>query len=46
LANKTVYFTGTIYPGVTEIAKIKENEYRNLSIKKIIYKETDGKDIL
>jgi uncharacterized protein (UPF0305 family) len=25
LANKTIHFVGTIFPGVTEITKIKEN---------------------
>lgn len=37
LANKVVYFTGIINPDLSEISQIRQGEYRNLAVKKIIY---------
>lgn len=42
MPNKCIYFYGTIHPNLTEVSPIKENIFKNISVKKIVG-EKDGK---
>ena len=43
LQNKIVYFFGTILPRITEVTRISNDSYLNLTVKKIAISVEDGK---